>query len=97
MSVSIPPVAGIENLEPEQIKTFKDFLVSYNKLTEMCFNDCIDNFTSRNIKDKEEKCALNCLEKFLKVNQRISERVHEFQVLANENAMAAAQKMKQGS
>lgn len=32
---------------------FKEFLISYNKLTEMCFTDCISDFTSRDIKGKE--------------------------------------------
>lgn len=32
---------------------FKEFLISYNKLTEMCFLDCISDFTSRAIKGKE--------------------------------------------
>ncbi|CAG9861298.1 unnamed protein product [Phyllotreta striolata] len=94
MSVPLPVGTGIENIDAEQIKTFKDFLISYNKLTELCFNDCINDFTSRNIKNKEEQCALNCMEKFLKVNQRISLRFQEFQVLANESAMAAAQKLE---
>ncbi|XP_019867571.1 mitochondrial import inner membrane translocase subunit Tim9-like [Aethina tumida] len=93
MSVPLPPGAGLESIDGEQIKTFKDFLISYNKLTELCFTDCVSDFTSRNIKGKEDKCAQNCLEKFLKVNQRISQRFQEFQILANENAMAAAQKM----
>ncbi|GJQ82305.1 hypothetical protein Trydic_g381 [Trypoxylus dichotomus] len=95
MSVPLPPTIDSENLDPEHIKTFKDFLVSYNRLTELCFNDCITDFTSRTIKAKEEKCALNCLEKFLKANQRISQRFQEFQMIANENALAAAQKMGQ--
>ncbi|XP_045480670.1 mitochondrial import inner membrane translocase subunit Tim9 [Harmonia axyridis] len=95
MSVPLPTGSGFENVDPEQIKTFKDFLISYNKLSELCFNDCISDFTSRNIRNKEDRCALNCLEKFLKVNQRISQRFQEFQMLANENAMAAAQKLGQ--
>ncbi|XP_044748644.1 mitochondrial import inner membrane translocase subunit Tim9 [Coccinella septempunctata] len=95
MSVPLPAGGGLENVDPEQIKTFKDFLISYNKLSELCFNDCISDFTSRTIKNKEDRCALNCLEKFLKVNQRISQRFQEFQMLANENAMAAAQKLGQ--
>ncbi|KAJ8954932.1 hypothetical protein NQ314_006994 [Rhamnusium bicolor] len=97
MSVPLPPGTGIENIDVEQIKTFKDFLISYNKLTELCFADCVSDFTSRNVKGKEDKCALNCLEKFLKVNQRISQRFQEFQVLANESAIAAAQKMEKGA
>ncbi|ENN70772.1 mitochondrial import inner membrane translocase subunit Tim9 [Dendroctonus ponderosae] len=91
MSVPLPPGTGLENIDGEQIKTFKDFLISYNKLTEMCFLDCVSDFTSRNIKQAEDKCSLNCLEKFLKVNQRISQRFQEFQLLANENALATKQ------
>lgn len=40
----------------------------------------------------QDQCALNCMEKYLKMNQRISQRFQEFQILANENAMAMVQK-----
>lgn len=72
----------------DQIKTFKDFLANYNKLSEVCFNDCIWDFTTRKVSRGEDTCALNCAEKFLKMNQRISSRFQEFQLMANENAMA---------
>lgn len=81
------------DVDTEQIKTFRDFLTSYNKLSEICFVDCITDFTTRDIKTKEEKCALNCMEKYLKMNQRVSQRFQEFQMIANENAMAAAKKL----
>lgn len=81
------------DVDPEQIKSFRDFLTSYNKLSEICFVDCITDFTTRDIKTKEEKCALNCMEKYLKMNQRVSQRFQEFQMIANENAMAAAKKL----
>lgn len=32
---------------------FTDFLMSYNKLSEMCFTDCVRDFTSRTVKDTE--------------------------------------------
>ncbi|EFX75474.1 hypothetical protein DAPPUDRAFT_306756 [Daphnia pulex] len=79
-------------IEAEQIKSFRDFLFSYNKLSELCFVDCVWDFTSRTIKDQENSCAVNCAEKFLKANQRISQRFQEFQVLSNENALAMAKK-----
>ncbi|TMW54373.1 hypothetical protein DOY81_000552 [Sarcophaga bullata] len=82
----------LESLDKEQMKTFSDFLMSYNKLSEMCFTDCVRDFTSRQVKDSEEKCSLNCMEKYLKMNQRISQRFQEFQMIANENALAMAQK-----
>ncbi|EGI61274.1 PREDICTED: mitochondrial import inner membrane translocase subunit Tim9 [Acromyrmex echinatior] len=77
------------DVDADQIKSFRDFLTSYNKLSEICFVDCISDFTTREIRAKEEKCALNCMEKYLKMNQRISQRFQEFQITANENILAA--------
>uniref|UniRef100_A0A8D0FG13 Mitochondrial import inner membrane translocase subunit n=1 Tax=Strix occidentalis caurina TaxID=311401 RepID=A0A8D0FG13_STROC len=34
-------------LESDQIKQFKEFLGTYNKLTESCFLNCINDLTSR--------------------------------------------------
>ncbi|XP_029848285.2 mitochondrial import inner membrane translocase subunit Tim9-like [Ixodes scapularis] len=78
--------------QAEQIKQFKDFLVSYNKLSELCFSDCVHDFTVRHVRDKEDKCAMNCMEKYMKMNQRISQRFQEFQMQTNEAAIAASQK-----
>ncbi|XP_032865654.1 mitochondrial import inner membrane translocase subunit Tim9 isoform X2 [Tyto alba] len=39
--------------ESDQIKQFKEFLGTYNKLTENCFLDCIKDFTSREVKPEE--------------------------------------------
>lgn len=74
--------------EADQIRTFKDFLANYNKLSEICFTDCVWDLTTRNVLRSEDTCALNCAEKYLKMNQRISTRFQEFQSVANENAMA---------
>ncbi|KAL0267168.1 UNVERIFIED_CONTAM: hypothetical protein PYX00_009515 [Menopon gallinae] len=71
---------------------FRDFLSNYNKVSELCFIDCIWDFTSRNVKSHEEKCALNCMEKYLKMNQRISTRFQEYQITTNEHALAEAKK-----
>ena len=78
--------------ESEQVKAFKDFLSQYNKLSELCFADCIWDFTGRKVSKAEENCALNCAEKYLKANQRISTRFQEFQMIANENAVAQMNK-----
>ncbi|XP_016968282.1 mitochondrial import inner membrane translocase subunit Tim9 [Drosophila biarmipes] len=87
-----PENIALDQLDKDQMKTFSDFLMSYNKLSEMCFTDCVRDFTSRDVRDSEEKCSLNCMEKYLKMNQRVSQRFQEFQVIANENALAMAQK-----
>ena len=74
--------------DSEQIRSFKEFLSQYNKLSETCFTDCAWDFTTRKVSRTEETCAMNCAEKYLKMNQRVSTRFQEFQMLQNENAMA---------
>jgi len=39
----------------------------------------VHDFTSRKAAESESTCALNCLEKYLKVTQRIGQRFHDFQ------------------
>ncbi|KAL1451466.1 hypothetical protein WDU94_005842 [Cyamophila willieti] len=73
-----------------QINTFKEFLLQYNKITEICFKDCINHFIAREVTKKEESCAVNCLEKYMKMTSRISQRMQEFQMLQNEQALAGA-------
>ncbi|KAM4856331.1 mitochondrial import inner membrane translocase subunit Tim9-like isoform 2-T2 [Urocitellus parryii] len=33
--------------ESDQIKQFREFLGTYNKLTETCFLDCVKDFTTK--------------------------------------------------
>ncbi|XP_050009555.1 mitochondrial import inner membrane translocase subunit Tim9 isoform X2 [Alexandromys fortis] len=40
--------------ESDQIKQFKEFLGTYNRLTENCFLDCVKDFTTREVKPEEE-------------------------------------------
>ncbi len=51
--MSAPPAAGSVNpLEPEHIRQFKDFLQQYNKLSEICFKECVWDFTGRSGRKK---------------------------------------------
>lgn len=85
-------MATPQQMDSDQIRTFKDFLANYNKLSELCFSDCVWDFTTRTVAKQESNCAMNCAEKYLKMNQRISTRFQEYQMIANENAI---QQLKQ--
>ncbi|XP_012862968.1 mitochondrial import inner membrane translocase subunit Tim9-like [Echinops telfairi] len=50
MAVQIP--------ESDQIKQFKEFLGTYNKLTETCYGDCVKDFTTREVEPEEQNEAL---------------------------------------
>ncbi|KAM9293830.1 mitochondrial import inner membrane translocase subunit Tim9 isoform 2-T2 [Gastrophryne carolinensis] len=43
-----------QTTEADQIKQFREFLGTYNKLTENCFLDCVKDFTAREVKPEEE-------------------------------------------
>ncbi|KAL1776043.1 mitochondrial import inner membrane translocase subunit Tim9 [Sigmodon hispidus] len=66
--------------ESDQIKQFKEFLGTYNKLTETCFLDCVKDFTTREVKPEEVACSEHCLQKYLKMTQRISMRFQEYHI-----------------
>lgn len=70
--------------ESDGVQQFKEFIRNYNRLSELCFDSCIWSFSNRDITSKESACINNCFEKFLKVNQRVSQRFQEHQILASE-------------
>ena len=73
------------------LKTFRDFLMQYNLVTEQCFGACVNDMTTRTVSGKEETCSTNCLDKYLKMTQRLSLRFQEHQML---NAEAQGAPMK---
>ncbi|KAK7835919.1 hypothetical protein U0070_004010, partial [Myodes glareolus] len=69
---------------------FKEFLGTYNRLTESCFLDCVKDFTTREVKPEEVTCSEHCLQKYLKMTQRISMRFQEYHIQQNEALAAKA-------
>ncbi|XP_010623008.1 mitochondrial import inner membrane translocase subunit Tim9-like isoform X1 [Fukomys damarensis] len=61
----------------DQIKQFREFLGDYSKLIETCFLDSVKDFTTRAVKPEEITCSEHCLQKHLKVTQRISMKFQE--------------------
>ena len=48
----------MENLSPQQraqleVSQFKDFIATYNHVTQNCFEDCVKDFTSRRVTKDE--------------------------------------------
>ncbi|XP_023339156.1 mitochondrial import inner membrane translocase subunit Tim10 B [Eurytemora carolleeae] len=56
--------------DEDGLRNFKDFLLTYNKLSEACFNTCILNFNSRNLTSEEVGCADVCVSKSLNFNNK---------------------------
>lgn len=43
----------------------------YSKMVDKCFNDCIDDFTSKSVSSREEGCLSRCWDKNMKAQERI--------------------------
>ncbi|PAV55753.1 hypothetical protein WR25_03813 [Diploscapter pachys] len=56
----------------QNMQTFREFLMQYNNVTE------------RTVSEKEERCSSNCLDKYLKMTQRVSMRFQEHQMISAE-------------
>lgn len=66
-----------------QVRNFKDFLLLYNKVTELCFTNCVDNFFSRNLGINESECVDKCVTKFARFNQSMMKVYVEVQTDIN--------------
>ncbi|KAK5858533.1 hypothetical protein PBY51_002666 [Eleginops maclovinus] len=89
-------------MEPEnQLRNLRDFLLVYNRMTEVCFQRCSSNFNYRSLTMDEERCVDNCAGKLIRSNHRLmgsyvqlmprmmQRRVDEMESKAAENAKAA--------
>lgn len=74
-------------------KQMRDFMKFYSSLVDRCFNDCINDFTSKTLTTKEETCIQRCTDKFLKHNERVGQRFAEY----NQGVAAQAQSAQSGS
>mmetsp|Transcript_44028 Transcript_44028/g.71672 ORF Transcript_44028/g.71672 Transcript_44028/m.71672 type:complete len:82 (+) Transcript_44028:123-368(+) len=57
----------------------RDSLSMYNRLVERCFTDCVENFRTTKLDQKEHTCLSRCVDKFLKHSQRSGVRFAESQ------------------
>lgn len=49
----------------------------YSKLVQRCFDDCVNDFTTKSLVSREEGCVLRCVDKSLKGSARLNERFQE--------------------
>ncbi|NXF62953.1 T10B translocase, partial [Ciccaba nigrolineata] len=49
----------------------RDFLLVYNRLTELCFRHCVSNLNYRLLTGREESCLDACAGKLLRANHRL--------------------------
>ncbi|KAJ6257956.1 hypothetical protein Dda_7746 [Drechslerella dactyloides] len=75
-----PPWTASEQREFQAVvekRQMKEFMAMYSNLVQRCFDDCINDFTSKTVTSKEEGCISKCVDKWLKGSERMGQRFAE--------------------
>ncbi|KAJ8402299.1 hypothetical protein AAFF_G00371640 [Aldrovandia affinis] len=57
--------------DQQQVRNLRDFLLVYNRMTEICFQRCTSNLNYRNLTMDEEHCVDSCAGKLIRSNHRL--------------------------
>lgn len=52
-------------------------LQMYSNLVQRCFDDCINDFSTKSLGSREEGCVLRCVDKHMKGSERLGQRFQE--------------------
>ncbi|KAI5295404.1 protein transporter tim9, partial [Ascosphaera pollenicola] len=58
-------------------KQMKEFMTVYSNIVQRCFEDCVNDFTTKSLVGKEEGCINRCFDKFMKGSERVNQRFQE--------------------
>ena len=59
------------SIDDDQKKTFREFFKTYNTMGELCFNQCIFDFSISSMKNREERCIMRCVNRYLSASKEI--------------------------
>ena len=49
----------------------------YSNLVQRCFDDCVNDFTTKSLHAREEGCVMRCVDKYMKGSERLGQRFQE--------------------
>lgn len=55
----------------EQTKTFREFFKTYNTMSEICFNLCVWDFGTNDLRSREDRCVMKCIQKYMDSTKEI--------------------------
>ncbi|KAF1815198.1 hypothetical protein P152DRAFT_412428 [Eremomyces bilateralis CBS 781.70] len=58
-------------------KQMREMLTTYQNLLQGCFDECINDFSTKSIQSREEGCLMRCLDKRQKASERLTARFQE--------------------
>jgi len=79
-------------LDETSLRNMREFLETYNKMSEMCFKRCVISVHDRGLTEEERNCADLCTEINVKVNHKVLESFMVEQPRINQQKMEEAEK-----
>ena len=74
----------VQGFKSSNLFQFREFLETYNRISESCFNRCIVNLHQRELTTEEKNCADVCTEKNLTLNNKVLNAFMVEQPIMNE-------------
>lgn len=57
--------------DEDQTKTFREFFKTYNTMSQICFNLCVWDFGTNELRSRESRCVMKCAEKYIDSTKEI--------------------------
>uniref|UniRef100_A0A6M2CNE5 Mitochondrial import inner membrane translocase subunit n=1 Tax=Rhipicephalus microplus TaxID=6941 RepID=A0A6M2CNE5_RHIMP len=92
MSTDVNPRVAVM-AEDAALRNFRDFLLIYNRMTEMCFRQCVNNLNYRELTPDESQCVDHCAGKTINVNHRMMSVYMEVQPEMMKRSIEAQQQL----
>lgn len=80
---------GLVQVGDEQAATFREFYKTYNSMSEVCFNQCVWDFGTKVVRNREDRCVMRCVQHFMDATKLIGHCFTEGHPLAKAAAEAA--------
>jgi len=61
--------SGVAN--EDQTKTFREFFKTYNTMSQICFNLCVWDFGTDELRSRESNCVMKCVQKYMDSTKEI--------------------------
>merc|ERR1712107_23178 len=63
------------------VETFKEFSKIYNTMSEACFDRCVWDFGTTQIRDREDRCIMRCAQNYLQMTKVVGATFTEEQTM----------------
>ena len=84
MNANMTTTGNVVTIGEEQTKTFREFFKTYNNMSEICFNQCVWDFGTESVRNREDRCVMRCVQHYMDATKEIGKCFTEEHTVARE-------------